>query len=269
MELLLRTCEDPDRRRVLGRFYGPDRHDLDASRNYLPAYLDRWPLPREIAVVGDPNYPRPELLKLRSYWDNIPSPWLTLTRGVSPTYWISSRSRPLKRGSTQADLAGIIDLSTAEIRPRWGYRKAEPWPEPISPERWLEQMLAPPDLTALRDFGDYVKIVRSVAPEVLPDYVRLARTAPPGSRWRRCLTLLLYSDRTEEAPLLIDDIEQELRDHPLRFGDRNLWPILILRFRFGVNHFWDVAAWRRWWADYQAKAITPSAGAPDRANGPA
>jgi hypothetical protein len=67
------------------------------------------------------------------------------------------------------------------------------------------------------------------------------------------LTLLLYSDRTEEVPLLIDDIEQELRDHPARFGDRNTWPIAILRYRFGVNHFWDVGAWRRWWTDYQAK----------------
>ncbi len=75
-----------------------------------------------------------------------------------------------------------------------------------------------------------------------------------------CLTLLLYADRTEEAPLLIDDIEQELRDHPTRFADRNPWPIVILRFRFGVNHFWDVDAWRRWWADYRRHATTQEAG---------
>jgi hypothetical protein len=57
---------------------------------------------------------------------------------------------------------------------------------------------------------------------------------------------------------VIDDIDQELRDHPARFGDRNIWPILILQFRFGVNHFWDVAAWRRWWAEYQAVTVSPS-----------
>ena len=283
VELLLRTCEDPDRRRVLGRFYGPDRHDLVAMRNYLPPYLDCWPLPREIAVVTDSNDPRPELLELRTYWDNIRSPWLTLTPGASPSYSIGLRSRLLKRRKTQAEadravqeaidvnltvareLSGQSDLSTLAEWDKW-YRAARP--KPISQSRWLQRMLAPPDLmVVLSDFGEiYVKIVRSVAPEFLPDYVRLARAAPPGSRWRRCLALLLYSDRTEEAPLLIDDIEQELRDHPLRFGDRNLWPILILHYRFGVNYFWDVAAWRRWWTEYQGKAIASPAGAGGRAN---
>ena len=62
---------------------------------------------------------------------------------------------------------------------------------------------------------------------------------------------MMYADRTEETPLLIDDIEQEVRDYPTRFGDRNSTPAMILRWRFGVNYFWDVAAWRQWWADYQ------------------
>jgi hypothetical protein len=28
-------------------------------------------------------------------------------------------------------------------------------------------------------------------------------------------------------------------------------PGRILRWRFGVNYFWDVAAWRQWWKGYQ------------------
>jgi hypothetical protein len=64
-----------------------------------------------------------------------------------------------------------------------------------------------------------------------------------------------------------NDIEQELRDHPGRFADRNSWPILILRYRFSVNYFWDVAAWRRWWADYQRRMITSPVRATVRANG--
>ncbi len=65
--------------------------------------------------------------------------------------------------------------------------------------------------------------------------------------------------------MLIDDIEQELRDCPRRFAERNIWPIRILSFRFGVNYFWDVAAWRRWWADNQGKAAE-RAGEPSRNN---
>jgi hypothetical protein len=98
-------------------------------------------------------------------------------------------------------------------------------------------------------------------------YAKLVRAAALGARWRLCLTLLLYCDRVEEAPLLIDDIEQELRDHPVRFGDRNLWPIRILGYRFGVNYFWDVAAWRRWWAEYEGKAIASPAEPAGRATG--
>jgi hypothetical protein len=66
---------------------------------------------------------------------------------------------------------------------------------------------------------------------------------------------------------LIDDFEQELRDHRGRFAERNSWPIRILAYRFGVNHFWNIAAWRRWWTEYKGKAIASPAGAGGRANG--
>ena len=93
-----------------------------------------------------------------------------------------------------------------------------------------------------KEFARFIDAKHSVEPELLPVFARLAHAVPPGTRWRLCQTLLLYPERTEEVPLLIDDIEQEVRDHPTRFGDRNTWPIAILRDRFGVNHFWDVAA---------------------------
>jgi hypothetical protein len=198
-------------------------------------------------------------------------PWQTLIGGTSPSHWSHLSNRSLERGETQEEaerfvqgivagdlaivraLSGRNDLSTPEEWNRW-YRDWQAELKPVTLRRWLEQMVAHPDLMAIKEFASFLHITRSVAPDLVPGFIRLARTAPPGTRWRPCLTLLLYCDRTEEAPLLFDDIEQELRDHPTKFTDRNVWPIWILQYRFGVNHFWDVAAWRRWWAEYEREA---------------
>jgi hypothetical protein len=268
VDLLLHACDDPDRRRILGKFFGPDRYSLTTISAGLPAQLDRWSLPATLAEVKDPNDPRPELLKLRALPDYISFPWLTLLGGISPSYWGALRKRMFEAGKSQAEvehivrevvegdlaiaqeLAGRHDLRTPAEWERW-YQGIKPGSILVTLGRWIEVMLAHPDLMKYKEFGGYIQATHSVAPELVPSFAGLAHAAPAGTRWRLCVTLLLYSDRTEDAPLLIDDIEQELRDHPTRFGDRNTWPILILRYRFGVNYFWDVAAWRRWWAKYQ------------------
>jgi hypothetical protein len=131
----------------------------------------------------------------------------------------------------------------------------QPHQRSVAPERWLEQMLAHPHLVAVPQIADHFQSYYSVALELRPLYSQLAASVPDGAHWRLCLPLLLDLDRDQEAPLLIDDIEQELHDHPTRFMERNTWPLDILRYRFGVNHFWDVAAWRQWWASYQRSRV--------------
>jgi hypothetical protein len=265
VELLLRVCEDPLRRRVLGQFYGPDRHNLTVHSDGLPAQLDGWSLPAEFAEAMDPEDPRPELRELGKRRDVISFPWKTLIDGISPSYWGHLGKRMLEEGKTESEvervvseivsgdlaitqqLAGRDDLSTPEEWDRW---LRETKPDQVTLGRWLDQMLAHPELMRFKEFARYIDAPRSVPPELVPKFARLARAAPAGSRWRLCQTLLLYAERAEEAPHLIDDIEQELREHPVRFADRNSWPITILAYRFGVNYFWDVAGWRQWWDDY-------------------
>jgi hypothetical protein len=266
LQLLLRVCEDPLRRRVVGQFYGPDRHNLTVISDGLPAQLDGWYLPAEVAEAKAPEDPRPELRELSDHRDVISYPWNMLIGGISPSYWGHLRKRMLEEGKPESEVARVVseivagDLAiTQQLAGRGDLSKPEEWerwlretkPDQITLGRWLDQMVAHPDLMRFKDFARYIDAPRSVPPELVPKFARLARAAPAGSRWRLCQTLLLYADRAEEAPLLIDDIEQELREHPVRFADRNSWPITILAYRFGVNHFWDVAAWRRWWDDYQ------------------
>ena len=114
------------------------------------------------------------------------------------------------------ELTGRDDLSTPEEWQRW-YSQAKTAAIVVTLGRWVERMLAHPDLMKFKEFARFIDVKYSVEPELLPVFARLARAAPAGAHWRLCLTLLLYSDRTEEVPLLIDDIEQEVRDHPARF----------------------------------------------------
>ena len=266
-DLLLRACEQPNRRRILGQLYGPDSSNLTYS-NGRPSKLELWAIPMNLVNVKNPDDPRPELRALRARPVYINFPWPELIAGMKPAYWGHVRTRMLEQGKTEAEadrgvqeivlgdmavareLAGRDDLSTPAEWQRW-YSQANTEAELVTLGRWVERMLAHPDLMQFKEFARFIDAKHSVEPELLPVFARLAHAVPPGTRWRLCQTLLLYSERTEEVPLLIDDIEQEVRDHPTRFGDRNTWPIAILRDRFGVNHFWDVAAWRRWWGDYE------------------
>ncbi len=242
--------------------------------------IDVWPLPEPFTEVKDREDPRAELLQLRDYWDSALDswPWDAVVRGLNSATWASMRVRILKQGKPPADadrvvqtavatylavareLSGRDDISTPAEWDQW-YRAAQP--QPIPRAVWLERLLAHPELIAIGKFnGDFITPKRSLSPELVQDYSKLARAAPPGARWRLCLTLLLYCDRTEEAPLLIDDIEQQLRDCPRHFAERNTWPIRILSYRFSVNHFWDVDAWRRWWTEYRGKSAARPAEAP-------
>ena len=268
VERLLSACENPDQRRLLGQLYGPDQYNLVVWSNGLPAKLDGWAIPTNLGEVKNPDDPRPELRELRIGRDEMHPPWPTLVWGVDPATWSNVKRRLLDKGESEADaehivheiveadlaivqeLSGRHDLITPAEWQTW-YRGAAQHAKPIPLRRWLDQMIQHADLMAVKEFDSEINFTHSVGPELVPVLARLARAAPAGARWRPGQTLLLFADRTEEAPLLIDDIEQEVRDHPARFADRNPMPGRILRWRFGVNYFWDVAAWRRWWAGYQ------------------
>ena len=268
LELLLSACENPDQRRLLGQLYGPDHYNTTVWSNGLPAKLDGWYLSTDLAEVKNPDDPRPELRELRLGRDEMYPPWPTLVWGVAPSSWSHVKRRLLEKGKSEAEAEHIVheiakaDLAIAQelsgrhelITPaEWQtwYHEAAPNAKLIPLRRWIDQMIAHADLMTVKEFGSTINLTHSVSPELVPALAQLARAAPPGARWRPGQTLLLFADRAEEAPLLIDDIEQEVRDHPARFADRNLMPGRILRWRFGVNYFWDVAAWRQWWKGYQ------------------
>jgi hypothetical protein len=260
IELLLNACKDPAHRRILGRLYGPE----DESPTRSPVATSRkrdnfWP-----TTVKNADDPRPELLKLSKAREKASISWDDVLEGLHPLSW-AYLDRMRREGTSAAvvaatrqaafngtltiarELAGRNDLATLQD---WRHWRRTTNPPPIARERWLDRLLAHPELMAFAEFSRFIPSGDSVAPDSIPVLARLARSAPAGKRWIPGKTLLLYCDRVEEAPLLIGDIEQELRDHPRWFAERNTMPIQVLRDRFGVNHFWDVAAWRRWWAEY-------------------
>jgi hypothetical protein len=270
VEVLLRACEDPAHRRIIGQLYGPDKYGLGVVRT-LPMQLDVSGLPPNLAEVKNPDDPRAELIQLRDCWDAVLGPWTwdVVIRALNPGTWAWMGTRMLRRGKGPADakraeqeaiaaylaaareLTGRGDLSTQTEWDQW-YRETQP--KPIPRARWYERMLAHPELIKFSQYhDDFFTPRQSLAPEMVQAHIKLARAAPAGAHWRLGLTLVLYCERTQEAPLLFDDIEHEVHDRPGRFAERNPWPILILNYRFGVNYFWDVAAWRRWWAEHQAK----------------
>src|SRR5262249_1708042 len=121
---------------------------------------------------------------------------------------------------------------------------------------WFEVMLRNPELA---DYGYVYNCILpfdtgAIPPEDLPLYLRMAREGATPARYYACEALLLYTDRTDVVPDVIDLIEWEALRVPKKPSDRDARAIRLLQRRFGVNFFWDVAAWRRWWADHRIKA---------------
>src|SRR5262249_41744943 len=108
VELLLRACEDPVRRRVVGQFYGPDRRNCTSFRDGLPAQLDGWFLPAEVAEAKDPEDPRTELRELGKHRDVISFPWHTLIGGISPSHWSRLGKRMLEEGKTDSEVGRAV-----------------------------------------------------------------------------------------------------------------------------------------------------------------
>ena len=251
--LLLQACEDPARRKILGARYGPDEYNLVTISGGLPSMLHGWSLPFDTSIgldlrnVKDPDDPRPELQQLLDYWDRSSDPIGLLIQETAP-FRLQHMRFSLKGGKwktaaeIEESLGRVSEASLAilrEVSGRTDLESPEEWsewfkaarPEPVSRHRWFELMLAHPALLEHPRLNSTYKMEHGIAPDLVPLSIRLARIAPQNARTDLAVTLLLYCDRVEEAPVLIDAIDQEIRDHPTFPGQRNAWPITILRER--------------------------------------
>ena len=178
-ELLLKACENPDHRKLVGQFYGPDQHNLTVFSNGLPAQLDGWALASKLAEAKNPDDPRPELRELGTQQYDLYVPWQTLVFGVDPANWAHIKRRLLEKGKSEAEvdhivrevvegdlaitreLSGRHDLSTPQEWQQW-FRGAEPNLKQIPYGRWFDQMIAHPNLTAVNEFGGQINATNSV-----------------------------------------------------------------------------------------------------------
>jgi hypothetical protein len=87
-------------------------------------------------------------------------------------------------------------------------------------------------------------------PGTIPLYRELVRVGPFKFRLAIAEALLIQGNCPDAVPVLIDMIAEEAAmkvDRPWR---RTFRSSHLLRDRFGVNYLGDIAAWRRWWAEY-------------------
>ncbi len=82
----------------------------------------------------------------------------------------------------------------------------------------------------------------------LPLYLRMLHEGPYDSQYWAAHALLIYSDNLEAVPVLIKLIGQGAPDPSPGF---NPGEIDLLKRRFAVNYFRDVAAWEAWWKSYE------------------
>jgi hypothetical protein len=270
--LLLEACEDAGRRAIVAELFGPDKVNLFSWSHGLPAQIDGWSISQEFENAQDPSDPRPELRKLLAREDVVHDPWFGLIHGVAPNFWARG-SRTVGSAADQREfidrnvqnaerilqeLTGRSDLTTPEAWMKW-YNETKP--SLVARRRWLELNLKYHGLLNYEGYNRDFDFYKTMPPDCLPLYEQLARRGPEWARLPISQMLLLYADRLEEIPYLIDRIEQEVRQHPRKVSRRNPFPLQILQRRFAVNYLWDVSAWRSWWAREQTQI-----GSDDRKN---
>ena len=99
-----------------------------------------------------------------------------------------------------------------------------------------------------------VAILRRIVPhhlgelpaDCIPLYEQMARNGPPASQYWACMALLHYTPKTDVTPLVINLLSQEQRDNSAKTSSGLLD---LLKRRFAENFYWDVPAWREWWAE--------------------
>ena len=104
-DLLLRACEQPNRRRILGQVVRARRAPTSRTATAAPPSSELWAIPHvNLVNVKNPDDPRPELraapLVARPVYINFPG--LELIAGMKPAYWGHVRTRMLEQGKTRS-----------------------------------------------------------------------------------------------------------------------------------------------------------------------
>lgn len=241
ISLLLNAIEQSDTSAVLAAcIEGDPRSTLRAALTKLEARngVDLW---SELLDGIDTEYP-----------NRFPNPTTPIEKAASDA------ERRIRQDTTETSLrclrwiTGRTDLqSRAEWR-RW-YEAARP--SPLTQCELVKLVLDHPEAL------DSVAIVRRIVPyhlgalpaECIPLYERLAREGPPASRYWACEALLRCTPRTDAVPIVIDLIGGRRPDDVA-----GSWgPIELLKDRFAENFFWDMDAWREWWAGYELGGRRP------------
>jgi hypothetical protein len=231
----LKAAEKPDTSKILGA--GIDGDPRATFRAALAKLEGRngdalW---SELIDGVDSGYP-----------NSFPNPSTALEKAASEA---EGRIRQNMRETSLRCLrwiTGRADLhSPAEWR-RW-YESTRP--APLSQCELVKLVLAHPEAL------DAAAILRRIVPyhlgpmpaDCVALYERMVREGPPTSRYWACTALLLCTPETGATPIVIDLIGEK-RSDDVRTGS---WgPIDLLKQRFAENFFWDVTAWREWWAEY-------------------
>jgi hypothetical protein len=183
------------------------------------------------------------------YPNRFPSPTTAIEKAVSEA---ESRIRQHTRESSLRCLRWITGRTDLQSQLEWRRWYEISRPSPLAQRDLVKLALEHPDAL------DTGAILRRIVPyrlgavpaECVPLYERMAREGPPASRYWACTALLLCTPKTDAAPIVIDLIGERHSDDA-RTGK---WgPIELLKERFAENYFWDLTAWREWWAEYGRK----------------
>jgi hypothetical protein len=150
-------------------------------------------------------------------------------------------------------LTGQTHLRTSEEWQQWLDQRR---PSPLAQRALVEFVLAHPEALELTAFLRRIvpHHLGAIPEDCIPLYDHMVRDGPPASKYRACMALLLYTDRTDAVPVAIDLIG-ERRPGDFSVG-QHYGPIDLLHVRFAVNYFWDMTAWRVWWAEHRSDEPT-------------
>jgi hypothetical protein len=183
---------------------------------------------------------------------------------LAGTSWLlASGSGPPR---TPAELAAARDSMKKDsqrilvaLSGRDDLKKPEEWqawldaahPPAVSYQRLLSLVIAEPDLLKHHSMSRRAFLYEpgSMPDDCLPLYLQMLHNGPWESQYCAAYALLWHSDNLDAVPVLIDRISQA----PSGDDAFEVYPaIQLLQQRFAVNYFWDAAAWKEWWQQYQA-----------------
>lgn len=193
-----------------------------------------------------------------------PAHWGAPPAGLLDPESIRRRAVAEERAATALEMlraiSGRDDLKTAAEWQAWakGLKPQGEWdgahdPPPLDLRLLLEQLLAHPEFLEESYLAGFVAntTLGELPPEIISLYRRLVHLRPFPARFAIAEALLIQGNCPDAVPVLLDMIEEEAARKATPPRRRDLRARHLLRDRFGVNFLDDVAAWRRWWAEYR------------------